>query len=153
MDSVSRLERTQFSPILDSLVLGCYGDWEDPSDAYSTLSSDWTLLPLHPKTKVWTQASWAWCTSVTDDPGSNVTVGLSNPDDDRKLPARRRPPGTLPAKRPAPSSTAPPPGRKRANVVVRQASLRELAQRILAREKFKFSPKRFAKQSAIKIDS
>ena len=36
---------------------------------------------------------------------------------------------------------------------VRQASLRELAQRILAREKFKFSPKRFAKQSATKIDS
>jgi hypothetical protein len=36
---------------------------------------------------------------------------------------------------------------------VRQASLRELAQRILAREKFKFSPKRFAKQSATEIDS
>ena len=36
---------------------------------------------------------------------------------------------------------------------VRQASLRELAQQILAREKFKFSPKRFAKQSATEIDS
>jgi hypothetical protein len=36
---------------------------------------------------------------------------------------------------------------------VRQASLQELAQRILAREKFKFSPKRFAKQSATEIDS
>jgi hypothetical protein len=36
---------------------------------------------------------------------------------------------------------------------VRQASLRELAQRILAREKFKFSPKRFAKQATIEIDS
>jgi hypothetical protein len=36
---------------------------------------------------------------------------------------------------------------------VRQASLRELAQRILAREKFKFSPRRFAKQATIKLDS
>jgi hypothetical protein len=36
---------------------------------------------------------------------------------------------------------------------VRQASLRELEQQILAREKFKFSPKRFAKQSATEIDS
>jgi hypothetical protein len=35
---------------------------------------------------------------------------------------------------------------------VRQASLRELAQRILAREKFKFSPRRFAKQATIKLD-
>jgi hypothetical protein len=36
---------------------------------------------------------------------------------------------------------------------VRQASLRELAQRILAREKFKFSPRSFAKQATIKLDS
>ncbi len=36
---------------------------------------------------------------------------------------------------------------------VRQASLRELAQQILVREKFKFSPKRFAKQATIEIDS
>jgi hypothetical protein len=36
---------------------------------------------------------------------------------------------------------------------VRQASLRELAQQILVREKFKFSPKRFVKQSATEIDT
>jgi hypothetical protein len=36
---------------------------------------------------------------------------------------------------------------------VRQDSLRELAQRILAREKFKFSPRRFAKQATTKLDS
>ena len=116
MDYVSRLERTQLSPILDSLVLGFYGDREDPSDAYSTLGSDWTLLPLHPKTKAWTQASWARCTSVTDDPGADITAGLPNPEDDKKLPARRRSPGTSPAKRPAPSPTGPHQGRKRTNL-------------------------------------
>jgi hypothetical protein len=35
---------------------------------------------------------------------------------------------------------------------VRQASLRELVQRILAREKFKFSPRSFAKQATIELD-
>ena len=36
---------------------------------------------------------------------------------------------------------------------VRQASLRELVQQILVREKFKFSPRRFAKEATIEIDS
>jgi hypothetical protein len=116
MDSVSRLERTQFSPILDSLVLGCYGDREDLTYAYSTLSSEWTLLPLHPKTKAWMQASWARCTSNEEENVSDVSANLANPEDNRKLPARRRSPGTPPAKRSAPPVTGPIPSRKQANV-------------------------------------
>jgi len=116
MDSVSRLERTQFSPILDSLVLGCYGDREDLTYAYSTLSSEWTLLPLHPKTKAWMQASWARCTSNEEENVSDVLADLANPEDNRKLPARRRSPGTPPAKRSAPPVTGPIPSRKQANV-------------------------------------
>jgi hypothetical protein len=44
-------------------------------------------------------------------------------------------------------------GKGGVELCVRQASLRELALRILAREKFKFSPRRFAKQATIKLDS
>jgi hypothetical protein len=55
VESVSRLERVQFAPTINSLLLGCYGDLQDKKSTYSVLSSDWDPLPLHPKTKAWMQ--------------------------------------------------------------------------------------------------
>jgi hypothetical protein len=72
VDSVSRLERVQFALIIDSLLLGCYGDQHDKNSAYSLLSSDWDSLPLHPKTKVWMQNQW---TRVTVDEAGDLANG------------------------------------------------------------------------------
>ncbi len=58
VDAVPRLEQCQFAPILDSLILACYGDRLDDKVSYSFLSSEWESLHLHQRTKAWMQERW-----------------------------------------------------------------------------------------------
>ncbi len=85
VEAIPRLKRVQFSPIMDLLLLACYGDRQDNKCAYSVLSSGWDPLQLHPRTKAWMQERW---TRVT----SNETIDsleASGAEDERKMPARQ----------------------------------------------------------------
>jgi hypothetical protein len=115
VDSVSRLERVQFALIIDSLLLGCYGDQHDKNSAYSLLSSDWDSLPLHPKTKVWMQNQW---TRVTVDEAGDLANGPDSPHDSeddqgfpprrgKQAPSRRRKVARVPRARRAPTAAIP----------------------------------------------
>jgi hypothetical protein len=105
VDAIPRLDRVQLAPILDSLIFGCYGDRLEDKDAYSFLSSDWTPLPLHPRTKTWMRERWS---AITADSGDGRSDGeeTADSDDGRKLPTR-------PSSRPAAPQTPPIPSRVR----------------------------------------
>ena len=83
--AIPRLERVQFSPIMDSLLHACYRDRQDDKCAYSVLSSGWDPLPLHPRTKAWMQERW---TRVTSDETIDSSEALGA-EDKRKMPARQ----------------------------------------------------------------
>ena len=87
VDALPCLKRIQFAPILDSLILACYGNRPDDKDSYSFLSSEWDALPLHQRTKAWMQERWAAITADNDDDVSDGGETV-NSEDDRKLPAR-----------------------------------------------------------------
>ncbi len=85
VEAIPRLERVQFSPIMDLLLLACYGDRQEDKCAYSVLPSGWDPLPLHPRTKAWMQERW---TCVTPDETIDSSEA-SGAEDKRKMPARQ----------------------------------------------------------------
>ncbi len=105
VESVSCLERVQFAPTIDLLLLGCYRDRQDKKSAYSALSSDWDPLPLHPKTKAWMQDRWTRFTSNEAGNSSDASDGLPDSEDERKIPARRSIRALLPRMKSAPDPT------------------------------------------------
>jgi hypothetical protein len=105
LDAIPRLEQIQFAPILDSLLLACYGDRLDERDSYSFLSSEWDPVPFDQRMKTWMQERWSEITANNDDDVSDGE-GAVDSDDDRKLPAR-------PAWRPASPQNPPLPSRVR----------------------------------------
>lgn len=133
VDAIPRLERVQFAPIKDSLLLACYGDRVDDKVAYSCLSSDWDPLPLHPRTKTWMQEHWRLMTSAVDDEDCGQDSDLV---DSRKMPARggARPfvsQPTPPATAAASPRTRPPTAPPRGNAAFTLADLGPLVSKIL----------------------
>jgi hypothetical protein len=119
VDAIPRLEQIQFAPILDSLLLACYGDRVNERESYSVLSSEWDPVPMHQRTKAWMQKRWSDITSGDDIDVSGGEETIDS-DDDRKMPARSasRPasPQLPPIRsrvRPAPSSSGTSPKRIR----------------------------------------
>ena len=106
VDAVPRLERCQFAPLIDSLILACYGDRQDDKSSHSFLSSEWETLRLSQRTKAWMQDRWATMTA-DDDEDMYDGDASDDPEDDRKLPAYRAPRVASPQNPPFPSRVRP----------------------------------------------